>query len=131
MGDVVAAHFEIDDAWYRGRVCSLTSEETVDVYYVDFGDSAVISRDLVRALRWVKLAGRDGDNSSLPIPFVSIPVPVHFLLNSFFQFQFLLKIFQLHEIERRMSLYGAGTTVCHIIIGMVLHSESLLPCVAC
>ena len=50
MGDIVAAPFEDDPLWYRARVLDV-KDDMLDVYYVDYGDSDLVPRDKVMALR--------------------------------------------------------------------------------
>ncbi|XP_041356095.1 microtubule-associated protein futsch-like [Gigantopelta aegis] len=50
VGDVVAAPFEQDDEWYRARVTDV-GDEKVDLFYVDYGDSCWISRNMLRQIR--------------------------------------------------------------------------------
>ncbi|XP_078577614.1 tudor and KH domain-containing protein-like [Branchiostoma floridae x Branchiostoma japonicum] len=51
VGDIVAAPFQHDDAWYRARVMGFWKAGTLDLYYVDYGDSGVVKRENLRALR--------------------------------------------------------------------------------
>ncbi|CAH1251663.1 TDRKH [Branchiostoma lanceolatum] len=51
VGDIVAAPFQHDDAWYRARVRGFWKAGTLDLYYVDYGDSGVVKRENLRALR--------------------------------------------------------------------------------
>jgi len=49
-GDIVAAPFEHDNQWYRTEVCEIDGD-SVDLYYVDFGDSCWLSKDRIKILR--------------------------------------------------------------------------------
>ena len=51
-GDIVAAPFENDNTWYRAKVMDLRGEGELDVFYVDYGDSAYLSTEDVRELRY-------------------------------------------------------------------------------
>ena len=53
IGSVCAAPFEHDSSWYRVVVTSATSEEVVDVLYIDYGDSASINRSKLKILWFV------------------------------------------------------------------------------
>jgi tudor domain-containing protein 2 len=50
VGDMVAVTFSTDPGWYRARVLEVT-EDKVDVYYVDFGDSELVPKEKVMRLR--------------------------------------------------------------------------------
>ncbi|XP_050397075.1 tudor and KH domain-containing protein isoform X3 [Patella vulgata] len=50
IGDMVAAPFESDNAWYRAKVIGI-HEDKVDLYFVDFGDSEFVWRNQIRQLR--------------------------------------------------------------------------------
>lgn len=52
INDVVAAPFENDNTWYRAQVMEIKGRE-LDVFYVDYGDSAYLPLDSVRELRLV------------------------------------------------------------------------------
>ena len=47
---MVAAPFEHDSSWYRAKLLN-TENGKVHLYYVDFGDSDWIEKDLVRSLK--------------------------------------------------------------------------------
>ncbi|GBM55370.1 Tudor and KH domain-containing protein [Araneus ventricosus] len=50
VGDVVAAIFEVDNSWYRAQVVEVSGEgndKKISLFYLDFGDSADVSPDLV------------------------------------------------------------------------------------
>ena len=51
MGDICSAPFEFDSSWYRARIQEINKDGTVDLYYVDFGDSGQISKDKLRELK--------------------------------------------------------------------------------
>ena len=51
-GDIVAAPFSEDNAWYRAQIVGVLGDE-VDLYFVDYGDSLVISKERIRRLRYV------------------------------------------------------------------------------
>ena len=50
VGDLVAAPFDHDAMWYRAQVLEVL-DDTVDLYYVDFGDSGIVDREKVMPLR--------------------------------------------------------------------------------
>lgn len=50
VGQLVAAPFENDPSWYRAKVMSVEGD-TVDLYYVDYGDSSYLPCDKIRRLR--------------------------------------------------------------------------------
>ncbi|GFQ87077.1 tudor and KH domain-containing protein [Trichonephila clavata] len=53
-GDIVAAFFAGDSSWYRARVIKVSGEnedQKIEVFYLDFGDSATLSPDLVSLLK--------------------------------------------------------------------------------
>lgn len=50
IGDIIAAPFNMDESWYRVRVVSLENDQ-VHVYYLDFGDVSVHSKDSVCSLK--------------------------------------------------------------------------------
>ena len=50
VGDVVAAPFSFDDLWYRARVDAINGD-SVDLYYVDYGDNCIIEKHRLRPLR--------------------------------------------------------------------------------
>lgn len=50
-GDVVAAPFEHDSQWYRTQVIGVQND-SVDLYYVDFGDSGFMAKDRIKTLRY-------------------------------------------------------------------------------
>ncbi|XP_025080601.1 tudor and KH domain-containing protein-like isoform X2 [Pomacea canaliculata] len=49
-GDVVAAPFEADRAWYRARILGM-QEGNVDLYFIDFGDNGLVKPDQLRQLK--------------------------------------------------------------------------------
>ncbi|XP_032831587.1 tudor and KH domain-containing protein isoform X4 [Petromyzon marinus] len=51
IGDVVSAPFDHASVWYRARVARPPSADTVELYYVDYGDSAVVPAGSLRPLR--------------------------------------------------------------------------------
>ncbi|XP_061436805.1 LOW QUALITY PROTEIN: tudor and KH domain-containing protein-like [Lethenteron reissneri] len=51
IGDVVSAPFDHASVWYRARVARPASADTVELYYVDYGDSAVVPAGNLRPLR--------------------------------------------------------------------------------
>lgn len=51
VGDICCAPFEFDSSWYRARIQEINEDGTVDLYYVDFGDSGRISKDKLRELK--------------------------------------------------------------------------------
>lgn len=51
VGDVVSAPFDHASVWYRARVARPASADTVELYYVDYGDSAVVPAGNLRPLR--------------------------------------------------------------------------------
>ena len=50
-GDIVAAPFEHDSQWYRTEVVAL-EEDSVDLYYRDFGDSSFVNKNSIRILKY-------------------------------------------------------------------------------
>lgn len=52
VGDIVAAPFSDDNAWYRAQIVGVLGDD-VDLYFVDYGDSLVISKERIRRLRYV------------------------------------------------------------------------------
>ncbi|XP_060582030.1 tudor and KH domain-containing protein-like [Ruditapes philippinarum] len=48
-GDIVAAPFENDRTWYRAKVMDIKEYE-LDLFYVDYGDSAYMDSSLVKSL---------------------------------------------------------------------------------
>ena len=53
VGDICCAPFECDSQWYRARILEMNEDGTVELYYVDFGDSGQISKDKLREIRCV------------------------------------------------------------------------------
>lgn len=53
VGDICCAPFEFDSHWYRARILEMNEDGTVELYYVDFGDSGQISKDKLREIRCV------------------------------------------------------------------------------
>ena len=51
VGDIIVTPFEHDRSWYRARISEILEGDQIDVYYVDFGDSGVVSMDSVKAIR--------------------------------------------------------------------------------
>lgn len=54
VGDIVAAYFQGDSSWYRAQVLKISEEEEVkkfSVFYLDFGDCAVLNRDSICELK--------------------------------------------------------------------------------
>lgn len=54
VGDIVAAYFQGDSSWYRAQVLKVSEEEEVkkfSVFYLDFGDCAILSRDSICELK--------------------------------------------------------------------------------
>ena len=51
VGDIIATPFEHDRSWYRARITEILEGDQIDVYYVDFGDSCIVSMDTVKAIR--------------------------------------------------------------------------------
>ena len=51
VGDVISTPFEHDESWYRASIIEILEGDQIDVYYVDFGDSGVVSMDTVKAIR--------------------------------------------------------------------------------
>ncbi|KAF8787424.1 Tudor and KH domain-containing protein like [Argiope bruennichi] len=54
VGDVVAAVFEVDNSWYRAQVLEVSgkgSDTKISLFYLDFGDSADVSPDLVCVIK--------------------------------------------------------------------------------
>ncbi|XP_067035394.1 tudor domain-containing 6-like [Acropora muricata] len=51
VGDICCAPFELDSQWYRARILEMNEDGTVELYYVDFGDSGQISKDKLREIR--------------------------------------------------------------------------------
>lgn len=49
-GDLVAAPFELDKAWYRARVLGLV-DGSVDLYFIDFGDNGLVPLEELRELQ--------------------------------------------------------------------------------
>lgn len=50
-GDIVAAPYGADGAWYRARVLGALPGGGWDLYYVDFGDNGEAQPGELRALR--------------------------------------------------------------------------------
>ena len=48
LSQPVCAPYNSDGYWYRGEVLSLPAPDTVEVYYVDYGNTAVIPRGSLR-----------------------------------------------------------------------------------
>ena len=53
VGDICCAPFEFDSQWYRARILEMNEDGTVELYYVDFGDSGQISKDKLREIRCI------------------------------------------------------------------------------
>lgn len=51
VGDVCCAPFEFDSLWYRACILDMNKDGTVELYYLDFGDSGQISKDKLRELK--------------------------------------------------------------------------------
>lgn len=53
VGDVVAAYYEGDSSWYRAQVLKTSEEENnkISVFYLDFGDCAILNPDSVKILK--------------------------------------------------------------------------------
>ncbi|TRY56663.1 hypothetical protein DNTS_014138 [Danionella cerebrum] len=51
VGDIVAATYRDHDTWNRARVLGNLGSGLVDLYYVDFGDNAELSREQLRSMR--------------------------------------------------------------------------------
>lgn len=51
VGDLVAAPFSEDESWYRARILGVVGDD-VDVYFVDYGDSLMVSKQAIRKLRY-------------------------------------------------------------------------------
>jgi len=51
VGDIIVTPFEHDRSWYRARISEILEGDQIDVYYVDFGDSGIVSMDSVKAIR--------------------------------------------------------------------------------
>ncbi|KAM8921538.1 LOW QUALITY PROTEIN: tudor and KH domain-containing protein [Pelodytes ibericus] len=51
VGDIVAAPFRTDKSWYRAEVVDFNDNGNVDLYYVDYGDSWVTSKEILFPLR--------------------------------------------------------------------------------
>lgn len=51
VGDLVAAPFSEDSSWYRARILGVVGDD-VDVYFVDYGDSLLVSKQAIRKLRY-------------------------------------------------------------------------------
>lgn len=49
-GIVVAAPFPHDDSWYRARIVGV-ADSTLELLFLDFGDTASVEASLVKALR--------------------------------------------------------------------------------
>lgn len=49
VGDLVAAPFSEDDSWYRACILGVVGDG-VDVYFVDYGDSLLVSKQAIRKL---------------------------------------------------------------------------------
>jgi hypothetical protein len=54
IGDIVAAPFENDPLWYRAKVMAVEGD-TVDLFYVDYGDSSCLPCNKIRRLRYVSM----------------------------------------------------------------------------
>jgi hypothetical protein len=50
-GDIVAAPFENDKTWYRAQVMEILPDNKVDLFYVDYGDSAYLNKSLIKHLK--------------------------------------------------------------------------------
>lgn len=49
-GDIVSAFYQADNSWYRAQVLKVTNEDEqkkISVFYLDFGDCASLTSDLV------------------------------------------------------------------------------------
>jgi len=75
-GDVVAAQFTLDDSWYRAIIQKI-SDNDIDVFYFDYGNSETIPTDRLRELKpefltlqaqavCFSLYGVDGDKQWTP-----------------------------------------------------------------
>ncbi|XP_041035647.1 tudor and KH domain-containing protein-like [Carcharodon carcharias] len=51
LGDIVAAPFQGDNAWYRARVVGFLETGNADLYYVDYGDNGEIPIGKLQILR--------------------------------------------------------------------------------
>lgn len=49
-GIVVAAPFPHDDSWYRARIVGV-ADSTLELLFLDFGDTASVDASLVKVLR--------------------------------------------------------------------------------
>ncbi|KAL3869617.1 hypothetical protein ACJMK2_042282 [Sinanodonta woodiana] len=47
-GDLVVALYAEDESWYRARVVSVASEQEVEVFFMDYGNSEIVSKDSLR-----------------------------------------------------------------------------------
>ncbi|XP_076081099.1 tudor and KH domain-containing protein-like [Mytilus galloprovincialis] len=64
-GDLVAAPFENDTSWYRAKVMGVEGD-TLDLLYIDYGDSGYLPYNKVRRLRYrAKVMGVEGDTLDL------------------------------------------------------------------
>ena len=50
-GDMCCAPFDVDNCWYRARITNISSDNTVDVLYVDFGDRGQVHKSRLRVLK--------------------------------------------------------------------------------
>lgn len=48
-GELIAAKFSVDNQWYRARVVN-TAEDLVQVFYVDYGNTDIVTEDRTNAL---------------------------------------------------------------------------------
>lgn len=54
VSDTVAAYFQGDSSWYRAQVLKISEEDDVkkfSVFYLDFGDCAILNRDSICMLK--------------------------------------------------------------------------------
>lgn len=51
VGDICVAPFEFDNQWYRACITGVNANGTLDLYYIDFGDSNQVNINDVKAIR--------------------------------------------------------------------------------
>lgn len=62
VGDICVAPFEFDNQWYRACITGVNANGTLDLYYIDFGDSNQVNINDVKAIRYAVIAIREFEN---------------------------------------------------------------------